>query len=465
MEATFPKEHRPRSGYRTILCGGVTLRKQMAEKVPRKISPYHQALMDEAQARRDTYIEVLKETRDTDLARMAVNASERVVRGWSDAHPEFRIARTSVTGHRYRRKHRISMDERLLDGFPGFLDWREMCCAYLDHRTKKVIAARNNWYQISAYEKLASCNRLIVVLPPGHLKTTLFSIEYPTWRIMTDRNVRITAVQKNEQEAKKLVAAVKERLSSAEYYQWLAEQMINDDRPPVIDPLERWFPDEPFRPNVRASGDRWGAQAFRVQGMTSGEKDNTMEAKGVGGQIQGVRADLIILDDVQDPQLAWKSPADADDKLSWFQNVILGRVTEAQQVVVLGNYFAPDDFVHKLIAAQPGFEVVEYPAIITDEEGTESPLCPEYWTIPALEQKKVEVGEQTWFYTWMQTAGSFDEATFKREVLLEARRSDVPVGEVPHGVTDLFLGVDPAISVSGYCAMVLWGLDRKTKQR
>ena len=164
-------------------------------------------------------------------------------------------------------------------------------------------------------------------------------------------------------------------------------------------------------------GENWGAYGFSVMGSTSGEKDYSMEAKGVGGQIQGVRADLIILDDVQDPAQAVRSPQDSSDKLRWFKDVILGRVTGAQQVVVLANYFSPDDFAHKLLAANPEFAVVEYPAVIQNDAGETVPLCPEFWTLSDLDLKRREVGTQTWHYTWMQEAGSFEDATFRREAI------------------------------------------------
>jgi hypothetical protein len=72
--------------------------------------------------------------------------------------------------------------------------------------------------------------------------------------------------------------------------------------------------------------------------------------------------------------------------------VILGRLTGAQQVVVLANYFSPDGFAHKLLAANPEFVVVEYPALIPGPDGELVPLCPEYWTVEDLDLKRREVG-------------------------------------------------------------------------
>jgi hypothetical protein len=50
-------------------------------------------------------------------------------------------------------------------------------------------------------------------------------------------------------------------------------------------------------------------------------------------------------------------------------------------------------------------------------------------------------------------------------MLEAARNEDYTLGELPPEVSDVFLGVDPAVAASGYCAIVAWGFERKTKRR
>jgi len=357
--------------------------------------------------------------------------------------------------------------------FPDFLTFRELCCAYMDRRQGKheatgqwtVVRARNSFYQRDSNAKLESSKRLEVVLPPAHIKTTMWSIERSVWDIMNDREFRITAIQKNQGEAKKLIAAVQERLDH-DYYHNLRDLLVEQGDDPIICPICEWFPDEPFKPDTRkhGSGEKWGAEAFKVLGSKGGEKDFTMQAVGAGGQVQGIRADRIILDDVQDPTIAFVSPADGQRLMTWFQAVVFGRVYDYQQVVVLANFFAPDDFAH-LIIRELGdeFEFVAYPAILNEDE--REVLCPETWTFEALMKKKKEVGPQVWHYTWMQDEESFEGMTFQRDALEAARDENFKLGEVPLNVSDVFIGCDPAQAASGYCAIVAWGLDRKSKQR
>lgn len=368
---------------------------------------------------------------------------------------------------RWKRLEIFREDPKDPDQFPDMLTFRERHFAYEDPRVihpatqlATVRRAVNNWFQIDANRRLEETNRAIIVLPPGHIKTTFFAIERPVRNIMRDRNYRMTVVQKNQDEASKLVTAVQERLA-CDFYHNLAERLERQGDEPIICPVCLYGPFKPER--AKQSGEKWGAYGFRVTGRTSGEKDDTYQAKGVGGQIQGVRADEIILDDVQDPMVATVSPADSMQKLDWMKKVIVGRVYPHQKIVVLANFFAPDDLAHKVIEHFEDWAVTNYPAIL-DEENRQV-LCPEVWDFDGLMQKKKEVGPEVWHFTWMQDESSAESATFKREAIDQCKDPELSLGAVPYAVDDLFLGVDPAAAAAGHCAMVVWGLDRSSKQR
>lgn len=358
---------------------------------------------------------------------------------------------------------------------PGFQEFRRQHFAYLKQEENRFVRASTSEYAADASRWLDENNRLIMVLPPGHLKTTLFSIERSVHKIMSNRDWRGLIVQKNQGEARKVVAAVEERLQCDIYHEW-AEFLIEQGDEPVECPVCLHGGDVPFKPEAKGAERKWGADGFRVGGRRAREKDDTFQALGAGSQIQGIRADSIVLDDIQDPMMAMASPKDSDTLLEWFDAVIQGRVKGSQQLIVLANFFTPDDFAHKLIAAHPDWPVVNYAAFkacvvcaappSTECEHLEDRvLAPEYWDAKSLLEKRKDVGEQRWFYTWIQEEGDFLDRTFKREALEEARSDEFRLGEVPAGVTDIFLGVDPAVAASGYCAMVVWGLDRQTKQR
>jgi hypothetical protein len=358
---------------------------------------------------------------------------------------------------------------------PDFLTFREAHFAYFSKKLQKWVRAENSWYVQDGSGHIQANDRLIMVLAPGHLKTTVFAIEQSVWSIMRDRNWRGLHISKSQEEAAKVVASVQEKLECP-YYHYIMEQLKEQGDEPITCPVCAYGGSEGFRPPVRKTGQGWGQLSFKVNGRTSGEKDHTFEAKGFGSQIQGIRSDRITIDDLQDPNSAMRSAQDSTDKLEWVRAVILGRLADEQQLVVLANFFAPEDFAHLLIEAMPDWPVIAYSAVreCPDEHcpgddvcvhQAERVLCPEFWNWDALVRKRKEVGEQTWFFTWMQEEGSFEDTTFKREVLEDSRTGEYRLGEVPHACTHVFLGVDPATAPSGHCAIVVWGLDNRTKQR
>lgn len=380
--------------------------------------------------------------------------SEEQRHHWTKSYPDWRQERDRIKAGGDALK---AMPLGLSGDVPAFLQWREQHCAYIDGSTGRAVMAKNNWYQKDAYANFEEHNRLIMVLPPGHIKTTLFAIEHSTWAIQNNRNVRILNIQKNEEEAAKVIAAVQDRLTDHEYYQHLQDRLVAQGDGLLINPIAAYGGRNGYKALER-TGARWGAHAFKVSGRTAGEKDDTMQAKGAGSQIQGIRSDIIILDDIQDPSRI--SPIDTDKLAQWFQRVILGRLLGHQKLVILGNLFHPSDFMNWLIETYGDmWPVVRYPAILESGE----PLCPELWSIEGLEAKKKEVGETTWFYTWMQAEGDVEDATFRREAMEEAKDPDFIMGETPAQVTHTFIGVDPALSQ--FCAIVCWGLDIRTGQR
>jgi len=119
-------------------------------------------------------------------------------------------------------------------------------------------------------------NYVLCNMPPEHAKSMTVSIDYVTYRIVTDPNVRIKLVSKTQAMAKEFLYAVKQRLTSP---QWAELQ-------------RRYAPVEGFK----ATAEKWTQDAIYIE-RDSGEKDPTLQALGIGGQIYGARADLIILDD------------------------------------------------------------------------------------------------------------------------------------------------------------------------
>ena len=352
--------------------------------------------------------------------------------------------------------------------FPDFLTFRE-----------RFWKRDNFHWQADAYKRVQETNRLIMLIPPGHTKTMTWAIEYSAYKLITTPNFRILDFQKSADEAKKVVGAVQERLTSEELYHDMLG--LPDGQCPIC----LWGP---FRPAKRyRESATWGADHFRMAGFASGEKDYSMEAKGIGSAKLSTRPDLIIVDDPQEP--GEDTPSNSLDLLRIIQQALLTRGYGRQQYLFLGSRLGPTDIWSHMLEneAFSTWPVVKYPAIMNRclvhrgkrSNGAHHCRCSEAkrmlvpelrgtdgevdWDYNTLKLKRKEVGSSVWWTSYMMEEGDFSVAVFKKDAIEACYDSDYSLGDVPNWVTDIFIGVDPAIS--GFCAMTIWGLNRKTGQR
>ena len=166
-------------------------------------------------------------------------------------------------------------------------------------------------------------NYVLVNMPPEHAKSMTVSIDYVTYRIVTNPNVRIKLVSKTQGMAKEFLYAIKQRLTSP---QWAELQ-------------RRYAPVEGFK----ATADKWTADSIYLE-RDSGEKDPTVQALGIGGQIYGARADLIILDDC----VTLANAGEYEKQLRWIQQEVLTRVGPTGKILVVGTRVDPMDMYREM---------------------------------------------------------------------------------------------------------------------
>ena len=351
---------------------------------------------------------------------------------------------------------------------PDFLTWRELHCAYEFLRDGKPVVQRahNYWFQHEVVKAIESHDNVIFVLPPGHLKTTLCGIEYPTWNIMRNRNFRTLIIRANKEAAGDNTAAIGVRLSSDDYYTEMSRRLMEQGEEPLSNPITRYGGRYGFQPQGRKMGDRWSGAEFTVSGRTSGEKDSTVTSIGMDGAIPGFRADLIVIDDPQDPTKYDASGIENSNKLmkKWERD-ISGRLLPGGKTIILANRLGPDDFIGMLIERyeqDPDWGIVYFPAII-ERFGKEQPLCPEVFTLVELEKRRRKVGDEAWAFHYMQEEVASKFATFTRNQIDSCKQFDRQLGQVPEQATERVLGVDPA--PTNYTAMVVLGVHPQSGTR
>lgn len=326
------------------------------------------------------------------------------------------------------------------------------------------------------YIESSNPNRIIVNVPPFHAKSQTLTIEYATYRICMDPNIRIILVSKRQDQARKFLYAIKQRLTST---QWAALQAT-------------YAPEGGFRP-TRGDGATWGADRIYVAGIDSGEKDPTVEALGMGGQIYGSRADLIILDDC----IVSSNAAQFEQQITWLESEVESRAFDGK-IIIIGTRIQPTDLYSELqrgdryLSGETPWTVLRQPAVLeyaddpsqwktlwpassnpmeTGQQAGEDGMYPA-WDGPRLNAVRNAKPPRVWSLVYMQ-ADAAEDAVFPAACVLgsvDRRRKPGPLragawGHPRNGAEGMhtILSIDPA-GTGEACLMVL-AVERSTKKR
>ena len=309
--------------------------------------------------------------------------------------------------------------------------------------------------------------KLVLILGhPESGKSTLVSLWYLLYRIAQSPETRIALVSKNSDKAKDLLRRIKRHLT---------EEHLFDEAPGnLVADFNGWKPHH-------ASDLEWSENKIFVKHRTSGERDATVEALGIGKQIYGSRLDYLVLDDalVMDNQTSALTRERIDN---WFDGEARSRAQRGQ-TVVNGTRLLPGDlygFWKKAWVNDPLFRHVKIPAILNEWSEQEVPSWPEYWTLDGYDVtqeiagKEVITGYQPglrdfrrqimakypdrWKLIYQQEDVEEASAVF-RQVHMDAALelgAHRRLGQV-HPHERLILGVDPA--TSGRAASILIAVD------
>jgi len=326
-------------------------------------------------------------------------------------------------------------------------------------------------------------DQILINTPPEHAKSTTLTINYVTYRICQDPNIRILLISRTQDMAKKFLHAIKERLSDNPSY----SKLQADFGPP----------------GGFATGDTWAATAIRVNGSDSGEHAYTVQAVGIGGQIYGTRADLAIMDDCVDHTNFQQFEA----QISWIQNQVGTRVADSGgQMILIGTRIESVDLYseimkdHHYVDGESPWTYLTQPAVLEYAEDPKDwvTLWPKtnrppvsvkgrrtaeaegwpkdgwwpMWHGTALQKKRRKMSARNWSMVYMQDQVS-DDSIFKMEAVqgcidrarYPGRLMPGQPGHRVHGMEGLYVvaGLDPA--AAGFTAMVVMGLDRQTGTR
>jgi len=324
---------------------------------------------------------------------------------------------------------------------------------------------------------------IIVNVPPEHAKTMGVTINYATYLTCMNPNIRGLVVSKAKPMAEKMLYAVKQRLTS-----------------PLYADLQRDFGGENgFKGDGDSSGGKWTQDTIYLSDelRTSGEKDPTWQALGIGGQVYGARADVIIMDDVIDRRNAHQF----SDQIDWIQTEVMTRVDLAGgTLIMVGTRLAPQDLYMEIQNPtlypdeESPFTYLAMPAVLEFSENRDEwvTLWPrtnmpdvgdrdpkpdkdglyEKWSGRRLFDKRARMRPDLWSRVYQQQQVG-EDTVFNPEDVKGCINGARHVGLIPSGRPGLrpegmgglivVAGLDPA--TSGYTAMCVMGLDVQRQRR
>lgn len=312
------------------------------------------------------------------------------------------------------------------------------------------------------------------MIPTRNAKSSTVTIDYSTYRICMNPNVRIILVSKKAEQAKKFLYAIKMRLTSSRFAKLQAA----------------YAPSGGFK---AGRGDAWTANMIYVAGRDSAEKDPTVEALGIGGQIYGARADLIILDDV----VTLTNAGEWSKQMEWINQEVASRLYGGKLLVV-GTRVAPQDLYSELLngenylSGRSPWTHLRQPAVLAfsddpkdwktlwpasteplDEE--QKPLQDgiyEAWSGPKLFEIRSNLPPKTWSLVYMQQQVAenmtFDPTCVWGSVNRRRKPGPLVAGALDHPPRGLegqwvIASMDPAMS--GDTFTVVGAVDRQTSKR
>ena len=276
-------------------------------------------------------------------------------------------------------------------------------------------------------DAISEHDRLLMLLPIGHGKSWLCSYAYPLWLVLNDPDKRVCVITKSDRRA-------------ADWNMQISRALLYN---PVIN--------EVYKELIPNKPDRWNTSAI-VLNRSVNHKEPTISTIGYGGQIESMRLNIIILDDVIDEEIA-RSGIENPNVKERFNRIIERRLEPEGRIIVVGTPYSPNDLYAYLQdkSQRTDYHTLKLPAI--DAEG--NPLWAKRFSLDDLMKIKHNNPAHIWEQAYMLNALSSEFCKFKPEWLQNLNRQpwkETPAGGVVYSAWDPAIGERPS---SDYTAGVI----------
>ena len=342
-----------------------------------------------------------------------------------------------------------------------------------------VIQGREpSWLHPSMKYEKGQASRILLNIPPNHAKSMTITVDYVTWMLCQNPNFRILIVSQTQRLAADFLYAIKQRLTHPMYEDLQAAYAAGVGF------------------NTKSASWQATRVTFGDELRESSEKDPNIEAVGIGGQIYGKRADMIIVDDA----VTLSNANDFERQIKWLNQDVRSRLNPTGKLIIVGTRVAAMDLYRELRNEDryPGgivpWTYLAMPALLqTDEDPTkwetlwpfsdapfdgqteedkhpETGLYPR-WNGQNLWNERQQMDTSTWALIYQQQDISddaiFDPVCVRGSIDGMRKSGPLTVGYPGHPKsTNGFVtvcGLDPAMV--GDTAVVCYAIDRQSHKR
>jgi hypothetical protein len=342
-----------------------------------------------------------------------------------------------------------------------------------------VIQGREpSWLHPSMKYEKGQASRILLNIPPNHAKSMTITVDYVTWMLCQNPNFRILIVSQTQRLAADFLYAIKQRLTHPMYEDLQAAYAAGVGF------------------NTKSASWQATRVTFGDELRESSEKDPNIEAVGIGGQIYGKRADMIIVDDA----VTLSNANDFERQIKWLNQDVRSRLNPTGKLIIVGTRVSAIDLYRELRNGDryPGgivpWTYLAMPALLqTDDDPakwetlwpytdvpfdgqTEEDKHPETglyprWNGQNLWNERQQMDTSTWALVYQQQDISddaiFDPVSVRGSIDGMRKSGPLTPGHPGHPKsTNGFVtvcGLDPAMV--GDTAVVCYAIDRTTYKR
>lgn len=279
-------------------------------------------------------------------------------------------------------------------------------------------------------------DRLMLLVAPRHGKSELASRRFPAWFLGRQPDKQFISGSASAEFASDFGREVRNLMQSQEYRALFSTKLAQDSQ----------------------AKNKWHTTAGGVY-----------YAVGIGGQIMGRGADVMLIDD------PFATMADAQSEVSrkavweWFTGSAYNRLQPGGAIIIINHRMHEDDLCGRLLAQQAAggdqWHVVEMPAVAEGDDplGREvgGALWPEQYPIEDLERIRANTIPRFWSALYQQRPSPETGDYFKSDWLKPYIKGQQPVRET----MQVYGGSDYAVTEGGgdYTAHVVVGVDPDNK--